>query len=73
MPFVSILFQVADRVFFQYDLLPDANQRFVNQPDEPIRVTHYGRVLDVYYVEFIKDPQWVFMIISYNVSANNDD
>jgi hypothetical protein len=43
--------------FRQYDLLPDTNARFRNQPDEPVRVTHYGQVLDIYYVESIEDPQ----------------
>ncbi|KAG9083055.1 hypothetical protein FS749_006340 [Ceratobasidium sp. UAMH 11750] len=44
-----------DNSFIRYDLLPDANARFRHRPDVPVRVTHYGRVLDAYYLEFIED------------------
>jgi hypothetical protein len=37
--------------------LPDANAAFRNRPDNPVRVTHYGQVLDVFYVEFIEDEE----------------
>jgi hypothetical protein len=43
--------------FYQYDLLPDANANYGNRPDEPVRVTHYAQLLDIYYVEFIEDPE----------------
>jgi hypothetical protein len=39
----------------QYDLLPDANANYNRLPDAPVRVTHYGQLLDIYYVEFIED------------------
>jgi hypothetical protein len=39
--------------FCQYNLLPDRNAAFRNRPDEPFRQTHYGQVLDVYYIEFV--------------------
>ncbi|CAE6431615.1 unnamed protein product, partial [Rhizoctonia solani] len=42
-----------DNSFVRYDLLPDRNTAFRNRPDRPFRQTHYGRVLDIYYVEFI--------------------
>ncbi|KAG8743020.1 hypothetical protein FRC10_000530 [Ceratobasidium sp. 414] len=40
-----------------YNLLPDANAAHQNLLDVPVRVTHYGQVQDIYYVEFIEDPQ----------------
>ncbi|KAB5587887.1 Transposase family Tnp2 protein [Ceratobasidium theobromae] len=42
-----------DNSFVRYDLLPDRNAAFRNRPDVPFRQTHYGRVLDIYYVEFV--------------------
>jgi hypothetical protein len=50
------LFVLITMYFYQYDLLPDANQNRANAPDQPIRVTHYGQVLDVFYVEFVENP-----------------
>ncbi|CEL54837.1 hypothetical protein RSOLAG1IB_11782 [Rhizoctonia solani AG-1 IB] len=46
-----------DNSFVRYDLLPDANANYRNRPEVQIQRTHYGRVLDVYYVEFIVDPE----------------
>ncbi|CAE7062528.1 unnamed protein product [Rhizoctonia solani] len=42
-----------DNSFVRYDLLPDQNTAFRNRPDTPFRQTYYGRVLDIYYVEFV--------------------
>ncbi|KAL5639602.1 hypothetical protein ACGC1H_006272 [Rhizoctonia solani] len=42
-----------DNSFVRYDLLPDRNTAFRNRRDVPFRQTHYGRVLDIYYVEFV--------------------
>jgi hypothetical protein len=36
----------------QYDLLPDANTAYRNQPDVAYRQTQYGRMLDIYHVMF---------------------
>ncbi|KAG8737100.1 hypothetical protein FRC12_017271 [Ceratobasidium sp. 428] len=44
-----------DNSFVRYDLNPDANARFRNRRDRPVRRTYYGRVLDVYYLKFIED------------------
>ncbi|EUC56286.1 hypothetical protein RSOL_169460 [Rhizoctonia solani AG-3 Rhs1AP] len=43
-----------DNSYVKYDLLPDQNARFRYRPDEPIRRTQYGRLLDVYYLEFLE-------------------
>ncbi|CAE6479037.1 unnamed protein product [Rhizoctonia solani] len=43
-----------DNSYVKYDLLPDRNAHFRYRPDEPIRRTQYGRLLDVYYVEFLE-------------------
>ncbi|CAE6451716.1 unnamed protein product [Rhizoctonia solani] len=44
-----------DNSYVRYDLLPDANARYRNRPEVQFRQTHYGRLLDIYYVEFIVD------------------
>ncbi|KAG8796667.1 hypothetical protein FRC12_010183 [Ceratobasidium sp. 428] len=41
--------------YIRYDLNPDANAAFCRREDRPVRRTYYGRILDVYYIEFIKD------------------
>ncbi|CEL55918.1 hypothetical protein RSOLAG1IB_01930 [Rhizoctonia solani AG-1 IB] len=46
---------VRDNSYVKYDLLPDRNARFRYRPDEPIRRTQYGRLLDIYYVEFVEE------------------
>ncbi|KDN33419.1 hypothetical protein RSAG8_13489, partial [Rhizoctonia solani AG-8 WAC10335] len=43
-----------DNSYIKYDLLPDRNARFRYRPDEPIRQTQYGRLLDIYYVDFVE-------------------
>ncbi|KAG8728851.1 hypothetical protein FRC10_004511 [Ceratobasidium sp. 414] len=45
-----------DNSFIRYELLPDRNANLRNARDEPIRVIHYGRVQDIFYVEWIQDP-----------------
>lgn len=48
--------QVArDNSFIRYELLPDGNSAFRNMPDHAVRVTHYGWVQDVFYVEYVLD------------------
>ncbi|KAG8700016.1 hypothetical protein FRC09_006226 [Ceratobasidium sp. 395] len=44
-----------DNSFIRYDLNPDANARFRRRRDRPVRRTYYGRLLDIYYIEFIED------------------
>ncbi|KAG8689561.1 hypothetical protein FRC11_001934 [Ceratobasidium sp. 423] len=44
-----------DNSFVRYDLLPDANASYEDLPEVQVRRTHYGQVLDIYYVEFIVD------------------
>ncbi|CUA77976.1 hypothetical protein RSOLAG22IIIB_12956 [Rhizoctonia solani] len=44
-----------DNSYVRYDLLPDANARYRNRPEAQFRQTHYGRLLDIYYVEFVVD------------------
>ncbi|KAG9073965.1 hypothetical protein FRC06_011022, partial [Ceratobasidium sp. 370] len=46
-----------DNLFIWYTLVGDANASFEDLPDDPIEITHYGQVLDIYYVEFIMDPE----------------
>ncbi|KAG8747297.1 hypothetical protein FRC10_001476 [Ceratobasidium sp. 414] len=50
--------QLRDRIDWNtlYELLPDRNADLPNERDQPIRVIHYGRVQDVFYVEWIQDP-----------------
>jgi hypothetical protein len=43
----------ANIISMQYDLLPDRNAAYRNRADVPFRRTHYGRLMDIYYVEFI--------------------
>ncbi|KAF8752833.1 Transposase family tnp2 [Rhizoctonia solani] len=45
---------IRDNSYVKYDLLPDRNTRFRYRRDEPIRRTQYGRLLDIYYVEFVE-------------------
>ncbi|KAG8728070.1 hypothetical protein FRC10_005363, partial [Ceratobasidium sp. 414] len=45
-----------DNSFIRYELLPDRNAHLRHERDQPIRVIHYGRVQDVFYVEYIRDP-----------------
>ncbi|CUA71179.1 hypothetical protein RSOLAG22IIIB_09405 [Rhizoctonia solani] len=44
-----------DNSFVRYELLPDANASIQDAPDVPVRRVQYGRLLDIYYVEFITD------------------
>ncbi|KAG8707529.1 hypothetical protein FRC08_000442 [Ceratobasidium sp. 394] len=44
-----------DNSFVRFDLLPDANAAFMHRPDRLVRVTHYGQLMDIYYVEYIED------------------
>ncbi|CAE7227515.1 unnamed protein product, partial [Rhizoctonia solani] len=44
-----------DNSYVRYDLLPDANARYRNRPEAQFRQTNYGRLLDIYYVEFVVD------------------
>ncbi|KAF8691635.1 Transposase family tnp2, partial [Rhizoctonia solani] len=44
-----------DNTFVWYNLLEDANANYQHRPEVPVRRTYYGRVLDIYYVEFIVD------------------
>ncbi|KAG9078211.1 hypothetical protein FRC06_008488, partial [Ceratobasidium sp. 370] len=39
-----------------YTLVGDANASFEDLPDDPVEITHYGQVVDLYYVEFIMNP-----------------
>jgi hypothetical protein len=39
----------------QYDLLPDRNAAYRNRADVPYRRTQYGRLMDVFYVDFIEE------------------
>ncbi|KAG9081870.1 hypothetical protein FS749_007319 [Ceratobasidium sp. UAMH 11750] len=45
-----------DNSFIRYKLLPDRNADIWDARDRPIRVIHYGRVQDVFYVEWIQNP-----------------
>ncbi|KAG8727091.1 hypothetical protein FRC10_006454 [Ceratobasidium sp. 414] len=45
-----------DNSFIQYKLLPDANADRPNERDQAVRRIYYGRVRDVFYIEFIRDP-----------------
>ncbi|CAE6417422.1 unnamed protein product, partial [Rhizoctonia solani] len=45
-----------DNSYVKFDLLPDQNARFHYRPYLPVRRTQYGRLLDVYYVEFLEKP-----------------
>ncbi|KAG9092714.1 hypothetical protein FS749_015494 [Ceratobasidium sp. UAMH 11750] len=44
-----------DNSFVRFDLLPDANAAFRRRPDRPVRMTYYGQLVDIYYLEYIKD------------------
>ncbi|KAG8737517.1 hypothetical protein FRC10_008097, partial [Ceratobasidium sp. 414] len=44
-----------DNSFVRFNLLPDANAAFRNRPDRPVRVTYYGQLTDIYYVQYIED------------------
>ncbi|KAF8596395.1 hypothetical protein BDV93DRAFT_563337 [Ceratobasidium sp. AG-I] len=46
---------VRDNSFVRYELLPDANANHANQPDRAVRAVYYGRVQDIFYVEYIID------------------
>ncbi|CAE6541180.1 unnamed protein product [Rhizoctonia solani] len=46
-----------DNSYIKYDLLPDRNTRFRYRDDEPFRRTYYGRLLDIYYVEFVEQEE----------------
>ncbi|KAH7337926.1 hypothetical protein B0J17DRAFT_405313 [Rhizoctonia solani] len=46
-----------DNSYIKYDLLLDRNTRFRYRLDEPIRKTHYGRLLDIYYVDFVEQEE----------------
>ncbi|KAF8601428.1 hypothetical protein BDV93DRAFT_558507 [Ceratobasidium sp. AG-I] len=39
--------------FIRYELLPDANANRANQPDRAVCAVYYGRILDIFYVEYI--------------------
>ncbi|KAG8705736.1 hypothetical protein FRC08_001487 [Ceratobasidium sp. 394] len=41
-----------DNSFIKYDLLPDRNAAYRHLVDRPYRRTHYGRLMDIYYIEF---------------------
>ncbi|QRV84721.1 hypothetical protein RhiJN_26787 [Ceratobasidium sp. AG-Ba] len=41
-----------DNSFVRYELLPDENYRRVRADDVPHRMIHYGRVQDIFYVEY---------------------
>ncbi|CUA77659.1 hypothetical protein RSOLAG22IIIB_12749 [Rhizoctonia solani] len=43
-----------DNSYIKYDLLPDQNARFRYRQDQPVRQTQYGRLLDIYYVDFVE-------------------
>ncbi|KAG9074820.1 hypothetical protein FRC06_010440 [Ceratobasidium sp. 370] len=42
-----------DNSYIKYDLLPDRNAAYQNRADVPYRQALYGRLLDIFYVEFI--------------------
>ncbi|KAG8755747.1 hypothetical protein FRC12_010789 [Ceratobasidium sp. 428] len=44
-----------DNSFVRYMALPDKNAAHYNLPDQPIRQVYYACVLDVFYVEFIRN------------------
>ncbi|QRW10586.1 Transposase family Tnp2 protein [Ceratobasidium sp. AG-Ba] len=44
-----------DNSYIRYELLPDANASYEELPDQAIRVIHYGLVLDVFYLEYVRD------------------
>ncbi|KAG8680040.1 hypothetical protein FRC08_016579, partial [Ceratobasidium sp. 394] len=44
-----------DNSFIRYELLPDRNAHLPRERDRPIRKIYYGRVQDIYYVEFVRD------------------
>ncbi|KAG8735380.1 hypothetical protein FRC10_010677 [Ceratobasidium sp. 414] len=46
-----------DNSFVRYALLPDTNAAFRNRLDVPVRQTNYGQVLDIFYIEFLEDPE----------------
>ncbi|CAE7090773.1 unnamed protein product [Rhizoctonia solani] len=46
-----------DNSYVKYDLLPDRNTRFRNRLDDPMREVQYGRLLDIYYVEFMESQE----------------
>ncbi|GAB1527436.1 hypothetical protein RhiTH_010611 [Rhizoctonia solani] len=43
-----------DNSYVKYDLCPDRHANFRRQLDRPLREVQYGRLLDIYYVEYIK-------------------
>ncbi|QRV73574.1 dynein heavy chain, cytoplasmic [Ceratobasidium sp. AG-Ba] len=47
--------KMRDNSFIQYKLVPDANARFVHQRDRPVRQIQYGRAIDFFYVEYVRD------------------
>ncbi|KAG9089763.1 hypothetical protein FRC07_012261 [Ceratobasidium sp. 392] len=44
-----------DNSFVRYELLPDRYAHLPRARDHPMRQVHYGRVQDVFYVEYIRD------------------
>ncbi|KAF8749010.1 hypothetical protein RHS01_10413 [Rhizoctonia solani] len=46
-----------DNSFVKYDLLPDRNAAFRRRDDNPMRQVQYGRLLDIYYVEYTKQDE----------------
>ncbi|KAG9127773.1 hypothetical protein FRC07_009527 [Ceratobasidium sp. 392] len=41
--------------YIKYNNIPDKNTAFQHAPDVLVRDTNYGQLMDVYYIEFIKD------------------
>ncbi|KAG9091074.1 hypothetical protein FS749_000100 [Ceratobasidium sp. UAMH 11750] len=44
-----------DNSYIRYELLPDRNADDNAAPDEAMRVVYYGRIRDVFYVEYIRN------------------